>query len=110
MSEDKAIYGSIATDISDLVNAQCALPLSDPQYISPSPEQVKLLRNYLGLSQAKLGYFLRMPVDRKGCSMVRKWETPRDKKEHRKMDDNAWRRMLYAANLANPMDDLRYIK
>lgn len=112
MSEDKAIYGSfeLSMTIDDLMKSQCTLPLSDPDYVSPTPEQVKWLRIYLGLSQAKLGYFLGKTVTPKGCSIVRKWETATDKKEYREIDANAWRRMLYAADLVSPSDDIKLVR
>lgn len=95
--------------LDDLIESKCTLPLSDPDYIPPTPEQIKWLRAYLGLSQAKLGYFLGKTVTQKGCSIVRKWETESDKKEHREIDANAWRRMLYAADLASPSDDVKQV-
>lgn len=112
MSEDKTLYSGFEPQMTldDLMNSQCTLPLSDPDYLSPTPEQIKWLRVYLGLSQAKLGYFLGKKVSPKGCSIVRKWETASDKKEHREIDANAWRRMLYAANLASPEDDIKQVR
>ncbi|MEZ9042912.1 MULTISPECIES: helix-turn-helix domain-containing protein [unclassified Vibrio] len=111
MSEDKTLYGKFEQSMTlvDLIESKCALPLSSPDYVSPTPEQIKWLRTYLGLSQAKLGYFLGKTVTPKGCSIVRKWETASDKKEHREIDANAWRRMLYAAGLANPSDDVKQV-
>ncbi|WP_406717865.1 hypothetical protein [Vibrio parahaemolyticus] len=111
MSEDKNLYGKLEQSITldDLMESKCTLPLSDPEYTSPTPEQVKWLRVYLGLSQAKLGYFLGKTVTPKGCSIVRKWETATAKKEHREIDANAWRRMLYAAGLASPSDDVKRV-
>ncbi len=112
MSEEKVLYSNIEQKVTleQLVNSQCFLPLSDPDYVPPTPEQIKWLRTYLGLSQAKLGYFLGKPVTPKGCSIVRKWETAIDKKEYREIDANAWRRMLYAADLASPVDDIKLVR
>ncbi|GLT20437.1 hypothetical protein GCM10007938_42220 [Vibrio zhanjiangensis] len=111
MSEDKTLYGKFdhSMTLDDLIESKCVLPLSNPDYVPPTPEQIKLLRTYLGLSQAKLGYFLGKTVTPKGCSIVRKWETANDKKEHREIDANAWRRMLYAAGLASPSDDINQV-
>ncbi|EJE4644392.1 hypothetical protein BKG02_004745 [Vibrio parahaemolyticus] len=112
MSENKTLYSNFESKMTldDLMNSQCSLPLSSPDYLPPTPEQIKWLRVYLGLSQAKLGYFLGKTVSPKGCSIVRKWETASDKKEHREIDANAWRRMLYAAELASPEDDIKKVR
>lgn len=112
MNENKALYSNIESKLTldDLINSQCTLPLSDPNYRSPTPEEIKWLRAYLGLSQAKLGYFLGKKVTAKGCSIVRKWETASDKQENREIDANAWRRMLYAADLACPSNDIQKVR
>ncbi|WP_261887442.1 helix-turn-helix domain-containing protein [Vibrio aerogenes] len=93
-----------------LLNSPCLLPLSDPDFQLPEPEQVKLLRQYLGLSQAKLGRFLGKTVTPKGCSLVRKWETRKSSPEYREIDKNSWRRMLAAAQLCDVLDDLSLVK
>lgn len=112
MSENKEIYSNFKSQVTleSLVMSRSFLSLSDPDYEAPTPEQVKFLRLYIGLSQAKLGRLLGKRVTCRGCSIVRKWETKRDSDEYRVIDANAWRRMLYAANLVSPLDDVKLVK
>ena len=112
MSENKTIYSNAQTNltIDDVIQSNSALPLSDENFETPTPEQIKFLRLYLGLSQAKLGRFLGKTVSKKGCSAVRKWETRMGSPEHRAIDSNAWRRMLEAAGLCDIQEDLALVK
>lgn len=107
MTENKISY--LITDskmtLEALALMPCALPLSDANYEPPPPDVVKFARQYLGLSQAQFGRFLGKPVTSKGCSIVRKWETSTEKNEYRVIDSNAWRRVLYALELADPKSD-----
>ncbi|EIU7553804.1 hypothetical protein QJ364_004053 [Vibrio vulnificus] len=88
----------------------CSLPLAHPEFVEPTSREVKSLRLLLGFSQADLGVFAGKRVTKKGCSHVRKWETDESKAEHRDIELNVWRRMLYAAGVCTVCDDIDFIK
>jgi hypothetical protein len=75
-------------------------------YVPPSPEEVESLRKILGYSQAQLGCLLGKKFNRKGCSIVRKWEYPVGHKEYREINYNCWRQMLLAAGVIDLSEEL----
>ncbi|WP_261887445.1 hypothetical protein [Vibrio aerogenes] len=88
----------------DLLESPCMLPLSSSMYQQPTPEQARLVRQYLGLSQIQLGHFLGQAVSFEGCLEVQLWES-----EHR-IDSGNWRLMLAAAGLCDLREDLLFLK
>ncbi len=111
MSEIKTIYSceSSETEFNELLKSFCMLPLCDEKFTLPTPKEIKVLRTYLGLSQAQLGRFLGRKVTKKGCSIVRKWETDSGSAENRKIDRSSWRLMLNAAGLCDIKEDLKLL-
>ena len=84
---------------------------ADSGYLPPTPEQVKLIRNYLGLSQtacAKLTGANFTPE--KGSTTVRKWETSTESNNHKPIPYSAWRLMLVAAKVVDLDEDLTLVK
>ncbi|HGF7521727.1 TPA: hypothetical protein AB5A43_003171 [Vibrio cholerae] len=112
MSEDYKIYlvGSAPTTKEAFKNRPCTLPLSHPDFVIPTPQEVKALRMILGFSQAELGRFAGKKVTSKGCSQVRKWETSQQSDEHRVIDLGIWRMMLYSAGISKVSDDIQFAK
>lgn len=106
MSENKVNYLSeTPVTIEAFRNRFCVLPLSHPNHVPPTPEEVKALRNLLGFSQARLGLLLGKTYNKKGCKAVRRWETNINSKEYTPMNYCAWQLMLLAANIVS-IDDL----
>ena len=98
MSEDiKQYNANPAASIAAFRNRPCSLPANDQQYIPPTPDDVKMLRQLMGLSQAGLAKFLGVAYNAKGSNTVRKWETKTDNKEHRQINYASWRLMLIGA-------------
>ncbi len=100
MSEISPGYGSAtAVTVEAFRNRPCSLPKTHCNYLPPSPEEVKSLRNLLGFPQARLGDFLGKSYNLKGCKAVRRWETSSESKEHNPIDYCAWQLMLLAAGV-----------
>lgn len=111
MSETTQIYSSsVAVTLEAFQNRPCSLPASHPDYIPPTPQEIKSLRHLIGYSQADLGILGDKSVKAKGCSAVKKWESAVGTKEHRPMDYNLWRRMLYVAGITSIDDDIESLK
>lgn len=101
--ENRIIYStSEPLTILAFQNRPCSLKRTDPNFVQPSPADVKNLRKLLGLSQVALAKFLGVTYNpTKGSTTVRKWETQEDKKEHRPINYAAWRLLLVAANVVS---------
>ncbi len=100
MSQTRPSYcGSVAITIEAFRNRPCTLVKTDPEYIPPTPEEVRSLRNLLGFPQARLGHFLGKSINLKGCKAVRRWETNVENKEYNPIDYYAWQMMLLAAGV-----------
>ncbi len=111
MSEITKIYSSsVAITVEAFQNRPCSLPAIHPDYVPPTPQEVKSLRHLIGYSQADLGLLGNKAVTSKGCSAVRKWESALGSSEYRPMDYCLWRLMLYIAGVASIDDDISSLK
>ncbi|MCC3807672.1 hypothetical protein IB292_21875 [Vibrio parahaemolyticus] len=92
MNHEKAMYSTIefSFTLSEFVASPCVLPFDDARYVPPTPEQVQFLQHYLGLSLEALRAFL----------------GDKDALRSYDIDRNGWRRMLYAARLADVHHDV----
>ena len=100
MSETSPVYGSAtAVTVEAFRNRPCSLPKTHPNYLPPTPEEIKSLRNLLGFPQARLGDLLGKSYNLKGCKAVRRWETHTESKEHNPIDYCAWQLMLLSAGI-----------
>lgn len=93
-------------NIDEFKKLDCCLPLHNENFRKPSPNEVKILRSFLGLSQNQVGRYLGKNVTPKGCSAVRKWESGTNSSNYRAIELNAWRRLLYLIGVGNPNEDL----
>ena len=95
MSEEKAVYRVVESNIIDELRDSGALSRFDEGFCLPTPEQIKALRIYLGLPQVAFAKIVGVTYrEDKGSQTVRKWETSIDKKEHRTISYSAWRLFL----------------
>ena len=100
MSQTRPGYGrATAVTVEAFRNRPCSLPKTHPDYLLPTSEEVKSLRNLLGFPQARLGDFLGKSYNLKGCKAARRWETTIESKEHNPIDYCAWQLMLLAAGV-----------
>ncbi|MDA0385567.1 hypothetical protein [Vibrio owensii] len=76
--------------LSEFIASPSVLPFDDARYVPPTPEQVQFLQHYLGLSLEALCVFL----------------GDKDALRSYDIDKNGWRRMLYAAELADVQHDI----
>jgi hypothetical protein len=110
MSENKIIYtagNTIDVTFEDFKERPCVQHRLSPGFVAPTPDEIRFVRiNLLGWPQTKLGAFLGYPIDKKGCATVRRWERPIEASNHRKIEYNAWRRMLVAARVIDEDVDL----
>lgn len=103
MSEEKKVYRAGPGDIVPLLEQSGALCEFGDNYRQPTPEQIKALRTYLGLSQIAFAKLVGVTYkEGKGSQTIRKWETPEGQTEHRKIPYSAWRLLLIAAGLIEP--------
>ncbi|OES24496.1 hypothetical protein BFV94_4406 [Alteromonas macleodii] len=72
----------------------------------PSPEEVRALRNSMGLSQTKMAQLVGVSWNKKGSNTIRKWETPVGEENHRSISYGVWRLMLAIAGIVDPQDDV----
>lgn len=100
MSEVKAKYNGqgLPLTIGAFKNRGCGLGIEHPDFIHPTPEEVKSLRKLIGLSQVELAKLTGVSWNHKGSSSVRKWETV-EGKEKRNISPSAWQLMLIKAGL-----------
>lgn len=100
MSENKACYygQGVALTIEAFKNRACGLGIEHPDFIQPTPEEVKSLRILLGFSQVDLAKLTGVSWNQKGASSVRKWETI-EGNEKRSISPSAWQLMLIKAGL-----------
>ncbi|MGL5297780.1 MAG: hypothetical protein ACRC9W_04415 [Plesiomonas sp.] len=110
MSENSVMYTagcSIDITLEDFKVRSCVLHRLLPGFVAPTPDEIRFVRiKLLGWPQTKLGAFLGYPIDKKGCATVRRWERPVDASNHRKIEYNAWRRMLLLAGVIDEEVDL----
>lgn len=100
MSENKASYGGQGNPLTAeaFKNRACGLGIEHPDFIQPTPEEVKSLRKLIGFSQVDLAKLTGVSWNEKGASSVRKWETI-EGKEKRSISPAAWQLMLIKAGL-----------
>ncbi|MGI2002084.1 hypothetical protein [Shewanella frigidimarina] len=111
MSEKIKIYSSsVAVTVEAFKNRSCSLPACHPNYVSPTPQDIKSLRHLIGFSQTDLGVLGNKSVSVKGCTAVRKWESATDSTEYRPMDYCLWRQMLYIAGISSINDDIEALR
>lgn len=72
----------------------------DSGFEQPTAQDVKALRSLCGWSQNDVAKLVGVNFNpSKGSTTVRKWETPENKPEHRKIPYSAWRLMLIYAGI-----------
>ena len=100
MSQESPLYNALTpVTVEAFKNRRCSLPKTDPNYLAPTPEEVKSLRSLLGFPQARLGDLVGKTYSKKGCKAVRRWETATENKESVPIDYCAWQLMLLAAGV-----------
>ena len=74
MSENKANYQGqgLAITIAAFKNRPCGLGIENPDFVLPTPEEVKSLRKILGLTQIELAQISGVSWNSKDSSTVRK--------------------------------------
>ena len=100
MSEVKASYDGqgVPLTIEAFKNRPCGLGIEHPDFVRPTPQEVKGLRNLLGFSQVDVAKLTGVKWNDKGASSVRKWETV-EGKEMRSILPSSWQLMLLKAGL-----------
>ncbi len=90
MSENNVIYSNLDFDVAldELTRSPCMRLPCEVGYQAPTPEQVRFVQHYMGLTAEALTRFL-------GEDMTSS-----------QISASGWRRMLYAANLANVQQDV----
>jgi DNA-binding transcriptional regulator YiaG len=100
MSENKATYDGQGAPLSieAFKNRSCGLGIEHPDFMRPTPEEVKALRLSMGFSQMELAKLTGVSWGKKGASSVRKWETV-EGKEMRSISLSSWQLMLLKAGV-----------
>jgi DNA-binding transcriptional regulator YiaG len=100
MSEIKAIYDgqSVPLTVEAFKNRPCGLGVEHPDFVLPTPQEIKSLRILMGFSQVDLAKLVGVSWNSKGASSVRKWETI-EGKEKRSISPSAWQLMLLKVGL-----------
>jgi len=104
--DDKYEGQGLPKNIDAYKNRACGKGIEHPDFVLPTPAEIKRLRNLLGFSQVDLAKFVGVSWNvKKGSSSVRKWETL-EGKEMRKISLSAWKLMLIKAGLVviEPID------
>lgn len=98
--------------LDSFAQKNCCLHFIDSNFQHPTPEEVKVLRKLLGLSQVGLAKLVGVNFsEQKGSTTVRRWETSvENKKNHRVIPYAVWRLMLMAANIISVENDLNIAK
>ncbi|MUJ27947.1 hypothetical protein GNP73_08155 [Aliivibrio fischeri] len=100
MSEITARYMSaLPVTVEAFRNRPCSLPITDPNYVPPTPEEVRALRQLLGFTQSRVGALVGRSYNKKGCKSVRRWENNIESKEYQPINYSAWQLMLLAAEV-----------
>ena len=100
MSQTRSGYGcATAVALEAFRDRPCSLPKTHPDYLPPTTQEVKSLRNLLGFPQAMLGDFWGKSYHLKDCKAARHWETTIESKEHNPIDHCALQLMLLAAGV-----------
>ncbi|WP_345855791.1 hypothetical protein [Shewanella algae] len=110
METSKQYCDSVPLTVEAFKNRRCSLPACHPDYVQPTPDDVRALRVLLGFSREELSKFANVKLSNKGSGAVRKWETPIGSSEHHHINYGVWRMMLYAAGVASVDDDLREVR
>ncbi|MGI1672021.1 MAG: hypothetical protein K6L74_17085 [Neptuniibacter sp.] len=112
MTEQAPEYStSNSMDIQAFASLPCAQAKDSPEYQAPTPQEVKAIRNYLGLSQSACARFTGVPFNpEKGSPTVRKWEASVDNRNHKPIPYAAWRLLLAAAKVIDIEDELEKSK
>jgi DNA-binding transcriptional regulator YiaG len=102
MSLNKTNYEGqgVPLTIEAFKNRNCGLGIEHPDFIHPTPQEVKALRKLIGFSQVDLARLTGVSWTEKGASSVRKWETL-EGKESRVISRAAWQLMLIKAGLVS---------
>ncbi|GHG07189.1 helix-turn-helix domain-containing protein [Thalassotalea marina] len=100
MSETSPIYSGqgVPETFAAFKNRPCALGVEHPNFILPTPIEIKALRKLMGFSQVDVAKLTGCKWNVKGSSAVRKWETV-EGKEHRSISPSAWQLMLLKSGL-----------
>lgn len=104
MSEQNQIYLTEKKNIPESVQGFARLPsaqrFDSGEFEPPTPEQIKALRQMLGMSQNDLAKLVGVTWNaKKGSTAVRKWETAVGKPEHRVIRYAEWRGLLVHAGV-----------
>ena len=105
MSQQRPVYSghsNIPRTLEAFKNRPCALPLDDPDYRSPEPEELAALISIMGWSQNVVAKKTGVRWDpKKGSSTVRRWKTAKTDPEHRDIPNAAWRLLLLEAGVVS---------
>jgi DNA repair protein RadC len=102
MSDIKASYGGqgVPLSVGAFKNRPCGLGIEHPDFVLPTPQEIKSLRLLMGFSQVDLAKLVGVSWNSKGASSVRKWETI-EGKEKRSVSPSAWQLMLLKVGLVS---------
>ncbi|MFK5880119.1 MAG: hypothetical protein QM478_11580 [Flavobacteriaceae bacterium] len=102
MSEQRAEYKIEGTKtLTWFKDQNFSLEFSDPEYIHPTFQDVRELRNFAGWSQSKMASIVGVSYrPGKGATAIRKWcSDPSVSKEARKIPYASWRLLLITAGI-----------
>lgn len=99
--EDRANYAGVGIPqtIEAFRNRRCSLLFADFNYEPPTPEEVKALIAVAEWSQTQVSEIVGVSHNAKGSTTIRKWRSPIESPEHRKIPYAAWRLMLIHAGV-----------
>ena len=107
MSENTVLYGGQGSPltIEAFKNRPCGLGIEHPDFIQPTPQEIRALRKLMGFSQVQLAKLTGVSWNTKGASSVRKWETL-EGKESKPISIARWQLMLIKAGIVTvePLD------
>jgi DNA-binding transcriptional regulator YiaG len=103
MSETKPVYNKhiISRTIYAFSLRPCSLGIEEADFESPTPLEVKALRNILGFSQVDLAKYTGVSWSHKGSTTVQQWESSTLPSEKSCIALSAWQLMLIKAGLVS---------
>lgn len=84
--------------IASFKKRPCGLGIEHPDFLLPTPQEIKILRLLLGFTQIDTAKVTGVKWTVKGSSAVQKWETTQGK-EMRSISASAWQILLAKAGL-----------
>lgn len=104
MSEKSPIYKSDSTpSLEAFKNKPSARRFDDPEYIAPTPEEVKALRLAAGWNNRNIADIAGYPYNpKKGNNTLRRWQFPTAHKEYTAIPYAVWRLLLIEVGVVEP--------